>query len=186
MWLWLALLLSLLVYVPLLWVRDISRDRLRQAFVFLAYVSCSAWSMTTKLIHCAVIHWHTASVFFHWVSPAGLVLCRKKDTTTTTYPRLPAFSPSPYSTSVGSSMWYYCWAQGPTLVFSVNWCLNQFDGHLRRSLCLINIKRTEWLRREEENLHKIREGYLEYVVFLDKRHRRFCVFAFLVFWISQF
>ena len=38
MWLWLALLLSLLVYVPLLWVRNISRDRLRQAFVFLAYV----------------------------------------------------------------------------------------------------------------------------------------------------
>jgi hypothetical protein len=37
MWFWLALLLSLVVYIPLLWLQDISRARWRQALIFLAY-----------------------------------------------------------------------------------------------------------------------------------------------------
>ena len=38
MWLWLALLISLVVYIPLLWIiRDILRDdNWRQALIFLA------------------------------------------------------------------------------------------------------------------------------------------------------
>jgi hypothetical protein len=36
MWFWLALLLSLVVYIPLLWLQDISRARWRQALIFLA------------------------------------------------------------------------------------------------------------------------------------------------------
>ena len=36
LWFWIALLFSLLVYIPLLWLRDIARDKRRQAFVFLA------------------------------------------------------------------------------------------------------------------------------------------------------